>query len=97
MPWTKKDIDDDDTNSRHGQAYYLLTEDPVTGDPLTTIAEKLYCNVSVPDLDDDGTTYRTAKYQVNVNDALTDQGLTGAQRNAFLNGLKSMAAWAKAQ
>ena len=96
MPWTPQDIDDNDTSALHGQAYYLKTEDE-NGDQLSTVAEKLHCNVAVPELDDDGVSYRRKKRTGNVNDILTAAGLTGAQRQAFLDGLKAVAAWCKAE
>ncbi len=97
MPWSKKDLDDDLQSSRHAQTFYLLTEDPDTGDPLTTMAERLYVNVAIPELDDDGVTYRTVKLTVNANDALVAQGVSGADRQATLDSLKALAAWAKVQ
>jgi len=95
MAWTPQDLTDNDSSSLHGQAYYLRTEDDA-GNPLASLAERIHVNVKVPVLDDDGVTYRAQKVTVNVNDALIAQGLTGAERTAFLNGLKAIAAYCKA-
>lgn len=96
MAWTTQDIDDNDSSPLHTQAYYLKTEDE-NGDPLTTNAERIYVNAKIPELDDDAVTFRAKKLTVNVNDALIAQGLDGAQRTAFLDGLKAIAAYVKAQ
>jgi len=95
MARTPQDLNDTLDSPVHSQSFYLKTEDE-NGPIPATAADRLYVNIKVPVVDADGILATSKKVTVNVNDALVAQGLTGAQRQAFLDGLKALAAYCKA-